>query len=167
MFGDKSSFLKSGGISDKIPSFMNLTPMTDTLTHLLFFLLIGWVAQAVTIEGVKDLQLPLSTSDKEVVLNLTILATLDSLKVQDLPVVVLKNGSLSEKYLEGEKIIPLFNALTRILDQKKNKGLELKVDNSLILLLADKRVKSDLITKIMKTCGMAGIVNFHFGVLKG
>jgi biopolymer transport protein ExbD len=166
MFAERKSSLTKGQLSEKIPSFMNLTPMTDTLTHLLFFLLIGWTAQAVTIEGVKNLQLPPSVSNRDMVLNLTVVATEDVIKVQDLPVAVLTNGKLSEKNLDGSKIIPLYNALVRIIEQKKGVGLQPKDDSSLILLLADKKIKSDLLIKIMKTCGMVGIPNFHFGVMK-
>ena len=166
MFGENKSVIKNTGFTDRLPSFFNLTPMTDTLTHLLFFLLVGWASQAVTIEGVQGVQLPPSSSDREVAQNLTIVVNMDAIKIQNSSVVTLKNGELTAKYLEGAKIIPLYNALVRIIEQKKAKGLEPTQDSSIILLMADKKLKSDLITKIMKTCGMAGIVNFHFGVAK-
>ena len=57
--------------------------------------------------------------------------------------------------------MPLYNRILRFVklanDPKKK---------SAVLILADKRLKTDVITKVMKTVGMAGLPNFHFGVAK-
>ena len=159
MFGSK------GGGLGSVP-FVNLTPMMDALTSLLFFLLANMAAQSAVIEGIEGLKLPASFSDKDLVVTLKVMVSMDSIKVEDSPVVVLKNGVLNEKYLEESKIVPLYNGLVKLIEKKKMIGLDVKMDDSIVLLLADRRLKSDLIAKIMKTCGMAGIPNFHFGVLK-
>jgi biopolymer transport protein ExbD len=162
--GSKSTLKLSK--TGEAPVWINMTPMMDALTSLLFFLMANMAAQSAAIEGVESLSLPGSTSNKDMVITLKVTASLDTIKVEDSPVVVLKNGDLSAKYLEESKIIPLYNSMVRLLEQKKAKGLDVKLDDSIVFLLADKRLKSDLIAKIMKTCGMAGIPNFHFGVIR-
>lgn len=164
MIGNRNTYSGRGG-SDPETIPLNITPMMDILTALLFFLLANMASQSYTMETGKGLVLPASISEKALVITLKVTATLDSIKIEESPVVVLKRGRISKKHVKGEKIIPLYNALKRVLEQKRAKGLEVKED-SIVLLMADKRIKSSMITKIMKTCGMAGIVNFHFGVQK-
>lgn len=151
-----------GGGKDEV--YVNLTPMIDILTCLLFFLLLGYKSQAETVTGAEDLSLPPSISEKGLTISLTVLASLDKIRVENLEVVKLRDGKISDKDVDGQKIIPLYNVVTKILEQEKTNRL--KLDRSAVLLAADKRLKSDVITKIMKTCGMAGIPNFRFAVSK-
>jgi biopolymer transport protein ExbD len=141
--------------------FINLTPMIDILTCLLFFLLLGYKSQANTVEGV---DLPASTSEKGLVITMTVTINVDSIKVENLEVVALQDGKIAEKYLDNGKIVPLYNVVMKILEQEKTNRL--KLDKSAILLAADKRLKSDIVATVMKTCGMAGIPNFRFAVAR-
>lgn len=147
---------------------MNLTPMMDILTSLLFFLMVNMATQSQSMESSRGLKLPASIADKELVITLTVTATLDAIKIEDSPVVVLNKGRIRKKYLDKDDTVikPLYNSLIRIIEEKKKRGLAVDKDTSIVLLLADKRLKSDMIIKIMKTCGKAGIPNFHFGVQK-
>jgi biopolymer transport protein ExbD len=141
--------------------FLNLTPMIDILTCLLFFLLLGYKSQSVMLEGAQGILLPPSNSDKGLVVSLTVTVTDKEIKMMDAHIMFLKNGAVPAKDLEGVKIVPLYNRMTRLMQLKK-----LDPKNAFVLLLADKRLKTDLITKVMKTCGLAGLPNFHFGVAR-
>jgi biopolymer transport protein ExbD len=157
MFGSH----KSGSDVEAKEIFLNLTPMIDIMTCLLFFLLLGYKSQSVMLESAQGIRLPPSNSDKGLVVSLTVTVTDSEIKLMDSHVMFLKNGEVLAKDLEGNKILPLYIRMTRILQLKK-----MDPENSFVLLLADKRLKSDLITKVMKTCGMAGMPNFHFGVAR-
>ena len=141
--------------------FLNLTPMIDILTCLLFFLLLGYKSQSLMLEGAKDIQLPPSNSEKGLVVSLTVTVTMTEIKLMDSHITMLKNGKLNPKEVEGVKVLPLYNRMVRILQLKK-----VDPNNAFVLFLADRRLTADTITKVMKTCGMAGMPNFHFGVAR-
>jgi biopolymer transport protein ExbD len=141
--------------------FLNLTPMIDILTCLLFFLLLGYKSQSIMLEGAQGLSLPPSSSDRGLVVSLTVTVSQKEIKMMDSHVMFLKNGGVAPKDLEGSKIVPLYNRMARLLKLKK-----LDPANAFVLLLADKGLTADTVTKVMKTCGMAGLPNFHFGVAR-
>lgn len=143
---------------------LNLTPMIDIMTTLLFFLLLGYKSQTAQIEQTKNLQLPGSTAEKGLSITVTVTATLDEIKLQDAHVTMLNNGQLSSKDLDGKMIRPLYERVSRFVNLNPNKRSD--SPDWVVLLLADKRLKSDVITKIMRSCAAAGIPNFHFGVIK-
>jgi len=141
--------------------FLNLTPMIDILTCLLFFLLLGYKSQSIMLEGAQGLSLPPSNSDRGLVVSLTVTVSQKEIKMMDSHIMFLKNGGIPPKELEGSKIVPLYNRMARLLKLKK-----LDPANAFVLLLADKGLTADTVTKVMKTCGMAGLPNFHFGVAR-
>jgi len=143
---------------------LNLTPMIDILTCLLFFLLLGYRSQAESVQGLNELELPTSISDKGLILTVTVSASMDAIKVEQLEAVALQEGKLADKHLSGSKIVPLYNLLHKILEQEKMN--QVKLDKTAVMLVADKRLQSDLVVNIMKTCGMAGLPNFRFAVSK-
>ena len=153
-----------GGGSKEGEVYINLTPAIDILTCLLFFLLLGYKSQAESVQGAEDLELPTSNSEKGLVISVTVTANLDVIKVENLDVVSLQDGKVRDKDLDKEKILPLYHVLTQVLEREK--AGQIKLDKSAVLLAADKRLKSDLVVKIMKTCGMAGVPNFRFAVSK-
>src|SRR5512143_259373 len=108
MFGKKET------IDEAKEIFLNLTPMIDILTCLLFFLLLGYKSQSLMLEGAKDIQLPPSSSDKGLVVSLTVTVTMTELKLMDSHITMLKNGKLNPKEVEGVKVLPLYNRMVRI-----------------------------------------------------
>ena len=141
--------------------FLNLTPMIDILTCLLFFLLLGYRSQSVMLEGAQGLELPPAHSDKGLVVTLTGTVSQNEIKLMDSHVMRLNKGQISPQDLQGNKIVPLYTRMARLLQLKK-----LKPDDAFVLLMADKHLRSDVITKVMKTCGMAGMPNFNLGVAR-
>lgn len=139
--------------------FLNITPMVDILCSLLFFLMLSYKSQSIMLEGAKGIELPPSNSDKGLVVSLTVTVTSREIKLMDSHVMALSNGEVPASELQGSKIVPLYNRMSRLVRLKN-----MDPEKSFVLLLADKRLKSDLITKVLKTCGMAGMPNFHLGV---
>jgi biopolymer transport protein ExbD len=156
-----STFGQKAHADEEKEIFLNLTPMIDILTCLLFFLLLGYKSQSIMLEGAQGLSLPPSNSDRGLVVSLTVTVSQAEIKMMDSHVMFLKKGVVAPKDLEGSKIIPLFNRMARLLKLKK-----LDPANAFVLLLADKGLTADTVTKVMKTCGMAGLPNFHFGVAR-
>jgi len=154
----------SGGGGGENEVSLNLTPMIDILTCLLFFLLLGYRSQAESVQGINELELPTSISDKGLTLTITVSASMDAIKVEQLEAVTLQEGKLADKHLSGSKIVPVYNLLQKILEQEKMN--QIKLDKTAVMLVADKRLKSDLVVNLMKTCGMAGLPNFRFAVSK-
>jgi biopolymer transport protein ExbD len=154
----------AGGGGNENEVSLNLTPMIDILTCLLFFLLLGYRSQAESVQGINELELPTSISDKGLTLTITVSASMDAIKVEQLEAVTLQEGKLADKHLSGSKIVPVYNLLQKILEQEKMN--QIKLDKTAVMLVADKRLKSDLVVNLMKTCGMAGLPNFRFAVSK-
>lgn len=149
---------RKGDDSDR-EIFLNITPMVDILCSLLFFLMLSYKSQSIMLEGAKGIELPPSNSDKGLVVSLTVTVTKNEIKLMDSHVMALKNGAVPAADLQGSKIVPLYNRMSRLVRLRK-----MDPEKSFVLLLADKRLKSDLVTKVLKTCGMAGMPNFHLGV---
>lgn len=140
--------------------FLNITPMVDILCSLLFFLMLSYKSQSIMLEGAKGIELPPSNSDKGLVVSLTVTVTKNEIKLMDSHVMALKDGEVPAADLEGSsKIVPLYNRMSRLVRLRK-----MDPEKSFVLLMADKRLKSGLVTKVLKTCGMAGMPNFHLGV---
>ncbi len=154
----------AGGGGGKDNVSLNLTPMIDILTTLLFFLLCGYRSQAESVKGGESIDLPRSISEKGLSVSLAVIVSVDKLTVEGNEALQLQEGKLQEKHIKENKIIPLYNLMTRLLEQEKMN--QLQIDKSAVLLAADRRLSSDVVTKIMKTCGMAGIPNFRLAVAK-
>jgi len=154
----------AGGGGGKDSVNLNLTPMIDILTTLLFFLLCGYQSQAESVKGGESLDLPRSISEKGLSVSLTVIISLDTIQVEGNEALQMQEGKLQDKHIKENKVIPLYNLLTRLLEQEKMN--QLQVDKSAVLLAADRRLTSDVVTKVMKTCGMAGIPNFRLAVAK-
>ena len=154
----------AGGGGGKDSVNLNLTPMIDILTTLLFFLLCGYQSQAESVKGGESLDLPRSISEKGLSVSLTVIISLDTIQVEGNEALQMQEGKLQDKHIKDNKVIPLYNLLTRLLEQEKMN--QLQVDKSAVLLAADRRLTSDVVTKVMKTCGMAGIPNFRLAVAK-
>lgn len=154
-----------GGGNDEIPSVaINLTALMDILSNLLFFLLASYAAANTEIKGAEGMQLPSSTSEAQATMSILVRVTLDKVEVEGRPVVAIKHGQFQAQ-IEGDKIVPLYAELTRVAEQGK-KGVKMTEDNTVLLVLADKRADYAMISKVLKTAGYAGFPNFRFAVLK-
>ena len=141
--------------------WLNLTPMIDIMTCLLFFLLLGYKSQSLMLESAKNMILPPSRSDQGLVALDTVTVTQTEIRVNDAPVMFLKNGQPAPGEVDGDRLLPLYQRVQRLLEFRKPDP-----SKAFFLLLGDRRLKADIITKVMKTCGLAGMPNFKLGVAR-
>jgi len=164
LFGGKKHGAFGSGGSEEFGSIsLNLTALMDILSNLLFFLLASYAATNTEIKGADNMQLPSSTSQTEAQMSILVRVTLDVIEVEGKPVAKIQNGVITGD--DGDKIVPMFNELTHIAQIGK-KGVKMDEDNTVLLVLADKRADYQTVSKALKTAGYAGFPNFRFAVLK-
>ena len=154
----------SGDAGDQ-PISLNMTALMDILSNLLFFLLASYAVSNTEIKGAEDMQLPSSTSEAQAEVSILVRVTLDVIEVEGKPIVKLENGKLPASYFAEDRITPLFKML-ELYAKNGKKGVKMSEDNTVLLVLADKRADFDLVSKVLKTSGYAGFPNFRFAVLK-
>lgn len=147
------------------PISLNMTALMDILSNLLFFLLASYAAANTEIKGAEDMQLPSSTSESQASMSILVRVTLDAIEVEGKPVAKLSNGKLPANLFVDDRVVPLFKML-ELYAKNGKKGVKMDEDNTVLLVLADKRADFDLVSKVLKTSGYAGFPNFRFAVLK-
>lgn len=168
LFGKKKNiFGVTEGSADAgdAPISLNMTALMDILSNLLFFLLASYAAANTEIKGAEDMQLPSSTSEQQANMSILVRVTLDDIEVEGKPIVKLVDGKLPPQYFAEDRVVPLFKML-ELYAKNGKKGVEMTEDNTVLLVLADKRADFDLVSKVLKTSGYAGFPNFRFAVLK-
>lgn len=154
-----------GGASDEDPYavHLNLVPLIDVLTNILFFLLVGFAAEEMKYEG--NLKLPAARSDTEMAIKRQITVTKDELLVGDVRIAKIKNGTLDAPR-EGDKIVPLYEKLNTLRAATQAETGGVSKDDDVVFLFADKGTPFTMLSPIMKTAAMAGFPNFRFAVVK-
>lgn len=147
------------------PISLNMTALMDILSNLLFFLLASYAAANTEIKGAEDMQLPSSSSEQQAQMSILVRVTLDDIEVEGKPVAKLQNGKLAPNLFQDDKVVPLYKML-ELYAKNGKKGVKMDEDNTVLLVLADKRADFDLVSKVLKTAGYAGFPNFRFAVLK-
>ena len=145
---------------------LNLTALMDILSNLLFFLLASYTAQSIEVQQKADIHLPDSNSELKLTPSLTITVTKREIQVAGVPVAVIKDNQIVSKVDDTDKILSVFQRLQNARSTRvaMGRGDDLP-GQDLVLLLADRNTDSGIITKVMKTAGMAGFVNVKFGVI--
>jgi biopolymer transport protein ExbD len=145
---------------------LNLTALMDILSNLLFFLLASYTAQAMEVQQKDSLHLPASSSQVKLAPNLTLTVSKKQILVADVPVATISGDQiLGTKVEPDDKIVNLYDRLRNARSLRANAGSEGTASTETVLLLADRTIDSTIITKVLKTAGMAGFVNIRFGVL--
>ena len=157
--------VQGAGDAGDAPISLNMTALMDILSNLLFFLLASYAAANTEIKGAENMQLPTSTSEAEATMSILVRVTLEDIEVENRPVVKLKNGKLPDQFFADDRVVPLFKALELYAANGK-KGVKMTEDNTVLLVLADRRADFELVSQVLKTAGYAGFPNFRFAVLK-
>lgn len=166
MLGARSSFGSAFAEKDGPHDIsLNLTALMDILSNLLFFLLASYSAQEMEIKQKQGLELPASTSESKVVVNLVVTVSKHQILVAEVPVAGLQNGKVTDSPEDGDKIVNLYERLKNVQSTRQAAGREGLPGDDTILLLADKETDSALVTRVLKTAAMAGFANVRFGVL--
>lgn len=144
---------------------LNLTALMDILSNLLFFLLAAYTAQSLEVKTKPDLQLPVSSSQLSLKPTLTLQVSRSRIEVGSEPIVAIAGDKVMAEISDDDSIIPLYEKLRDIKEKRKAAGRDDGPEADVILLLADRDADSGVITKVLKSAGMAGFVNVRFGVL--
>ncbi len=140
---------------------LNITSMTDMFTILLVFLLQNFAAGEVTIDPIKDLNLPSSSTDKNPVLGVKLAISPTELVFEQRKIASVVNSNIEQAAIDPNDssfIKPLFDELQKInkSDKESDKSL---AKNGRILFQADRELPYSTIRKIMYTASMAGFPN--------
>src|SRR5262249_12595850 len=142
------------------------TALMDILSNLLFFLLASYTTQALEVQAKQNLALPASSSQAKMQKSLLVSVTRGEILVADVPVAQVTRGIITGTQVEeNDKIVSLFERLQHVRPSRGASPAEEEPGADTILLLADKSTDSAVVTKVLKTAGMAGFPNVRFGVL--
>ena len=140
---------------------LNITSMTDMFTILLVFLLQNFAAGEVTIDPIKDLNLPSSSTDKNPVLGVKLAISPTELVFETRKIASVVDSHIEQGAMDANDssfIKPLFDELQKInkSDKESDKAL---AKGGRILFQADRELPYSTIRKIMYTASMAGFPN--------
>lgn len=138
---------------------LSLTSLMDIFTILVFFLLVNSAQQQPPSN--KDLTLPLSTAQKEMKENLTIVVNDESILVQGQKVA----DSAEAKALEDDIIPDLLDELKRQSERIKA-GTNDPEKASEITIMGDKEIPYKLLRKLMFTCTESDFTKISLAVMK-
>jgi biopolymer transport protein ExbD len=153
---------------------LNLAPLIDINANLLFFMIIANSVQEDRLQAGKDIELPPSSSSMaEAGDMVSIVVGMNSISVNELVVMSMKNGEFDAATLDPKKddrIVPLYTRLTERFQDLVKKGAQPGGDDSklpVVLIQADKRLPYSTLSKVMRTCGEAGFTKFRFAAKAG
>lgn len=152
-----------GGGEGEFDVHLNLVPLIDILSNILFFLLIGFASSAVKYEG--DLILPSAYIDTNADARLSVKIEPQGLLVQDIAVAKIENGQITSP-VEGDKIIGLYERLNAIRLERLEKSGGITTDDDAVFIFADRKTPYTLLSPVLKTAAMAGFPNFRLAVVK-
>lgn len=156
--------MTSGG-SNEYDVPLNLVALIDVLTNLLFFLMVGFVAQEVQVKGAENIKLPTSSTKAEIELSVVLAISNEEITVDQIPVARVVNGQI-EGAREGDKIVSIYDRLNTLRAARQSQTGGLSKDDDVVFLVADRSASFALLAPVMKTAAMAGYPNFRFAVEK-
>lgn len=145
---------------------LNLVALMDILSNLLFFLLASYGVTNAEIKGSSGMLLPVSSSEEAAQMSILVRVTLDDIKVEEKTVAKVREGAVDARF-EEDKIVPLFDELRAVSEARTQAtgDVEVTEEDTVLLLLADKRVDYSVVSQVLKTAGYAGYPNFRFAVV--
>ena len=155
----------SGGDDGEYEVQLNLVPLIDILTNILFFLLVGFTTQEMQFTQGSQLRLPTAASSAQVRPAVTLSLSRDELSVEQVRIAAIVGGKLSAA-MEGEKIVPLYEKLATLRSLRQERSGGVSESDDVVMLLCDREVPYAILSPVMKTAAMAGYPNFRFAVIK-
>ena len=149
---------------------LNITSMLDMFTIILLFLLKSYSSSSVNITPNENLQLPISTNDKDPEEGLGLSLLKNKITLDNKDIIPLQNGRVPKIHIgkDGRSIMALVAALKK--ERKKaeyiarnNKSYEFK---GTVIIQADKDLEFEMLKKVLFTLGVSGYADFRFAVVK-
>lgn len=157
--------MTGGGSDNEYDVQLNLVPLIDILTNILFFLLVGFVAQEIQYEAENKIRLPVASTESDLRMSVNVSISGEELLVEKVRVAKIGNGKIDAP-MEGDKIVPLYEKLNTLRAARQTQTGGVSENDDVIFLVADKQVPFTLLSPVMKTAAMAGYPNFRFAVIK-
>lgn len=154
-----------GGGGGEYEVQLNLVPLIDILTNILFFLLVGFAAQEIQYEAENKIRLPAASTNADLRLSVNLSLSGEELLVDKVRVAKISGGKFDAP-LEGDKIVPLYEKLNTLRAAREGQTGGVSQNDDVIFLVADRQVPFTLLSPVMKTAAMAGYPNFRFAVIK-
>lgn len=154
-----------GGGGGEYDVQLNLVPLIDILTNILFFLMFSMAVQEVTLESEHKIRLPSAASNNEPKWSVSLSLSGEELLVDKVRVAKIVNDKIDAPR-EGEKIIPLYEKLNAVRASRQGQTGGVSENDDVIFLIADRKVPFVVLSPVMKTAAMAGFPNFKFAVVK-
>lgn len=155
----------TGDDSNEFEVNLNLVPLIDVLTNILFFLLVGFAAQEMQYTQNAKLRLPSAASTAEVQISISLTVNKDELLVDQVRVATLSGDKITAP-MEGDKIVPLYEKLNTLRSRRQAQTGGVSQADDVLFMLADRDVPFSILSRVMKTSAMAGYPNFRFAVIK-
>lgn len=153
---------------------LNIYPLMDVMTILLVFMIMQFAQESANIVQSDELQIPYSTSEREVEQSVPIQISRDEIVVDNLPVISLRNGLVDPQHKQGGGngflITPLHDILTQHRDRLRrieqlSNGAQPFTGS--VQIIADKRTPFRTLSEVIYTLGQAEFSSIHFVVLQG
>ena len=160
---------------------LNINSMMDMMTIILVFLLKSYSTSDISVAPSKDLQLPLSTTEKAPELAVNLVVARNQLVVDGVPVLALtkvpdesKPGTeivaIPDDEKRGQTITKLYDRLLEKAEAAKALGEQSGSDEhsfkGRILIQCDKQMPFSVLREVMYTAGQAQFGEFKFVVYK-
>ncbi len=161
---------------DFVPPTLQITAMMDMFTIIVFFLLFSYSERPDEIDLESNIDLPVSSAEREYDNVLKVFVSQDSVKIDDQLVAKIRQGKVVGYDPENPKNNGMYKALEKIREKQihsqqgepsDQEGAEVPVPPKKIaqvLFFCDKKVPFKAINTVMKTIGMVGYPNMQFAV---
>ena len=151
--------------------FLNIMPMMDMMTILLVFLIKQFAVQSSAAAMNKEMQLPLSSADKQRPMTLNITITQNTIVVEGDAVAPVRNGSVDPSMKKDGAnsyfIIPLVDTLTHHANRlKKLANMGGSPFDGTAMVMVDKNTPYRLLSEVLYSAGQAEFNNYHMVVIK-
>lgn len=153
-----------GGGGGEYDVQLNLVPLIDILTNILFFLMVGFAAQESAME-VNNIKLPVATTDNEMKKSIAISVSKSEVAVDDIKVAGV-DGDKIDAARNGDDIVPLYEKLNTLRAARQSASGGVSENDDVVLMVADRGVPFSVLSPVMKTAARAGFPNFRFVVVK-
>src|SRR3989442_13171499 len=98
---------------------LNIVAMMDMMTIILVFLLKSYSASSVSVTASEDVRPPISTTRSTPRDTVAVTITPKGILVGEKRVIELQNSTISSRFLDGRRVVPLDDALKKEVDKLK------------------------------------------------
>ena len=148
------------------PPKLMLTSMMDMFTIILIFLLFSFSRDPESMKNMKDLELPVSSTEVDYLDSIKIVLSSENLKLNGEALASVEKEKIIGMDPENLKESSLFRKLRDLYSEQASQD-EGTLKERHVLFMCDKHHSFKTINTVIKTAGLAGFPNFQFAVLEG